>query len=335
MTRKAAALVVALLVVAGVVAQLWQPWEDDVPDDAAFVLGDDVVTVAELDRRNDSLRALYGVQEPLDGRDQEAFRRQAAKSMAISLVLERAIDEAAIELPADEVDQALAAFVDSQFEGDRQAFLDALGNVSTSEDAVREEIRRQLELRLLLREVAGDVQVTDAELRDAFAERRESLGVPEQRVVHNLVLGTRRAATDARRRLDAGTPVAALARTVSIDAATRDKGGRLGAVTNAELVPAVADAVFGVRAGRAYGPVQGPQGWNVGVVTRVIAPKPATFAGVRDQLRAVLDSEHSQRRWSEWLTNELRDADIEYAAEYRPSDPYDVSSWQQAGAPAQ
>lgn len=333
--KRNVAVLVALLVVAGGVAQAWRPWADAVPDDAAFVLGDKVVTVAELDRRNDSLRALYGVQEPLDDEEQESFRRQASKSMAISLVLDRAVEDASIEVPDAEVDEALRAFVDSQFEGDRQAFLDALGNVSSSEDAVRDEIRRQLELRLLLREVAGDVQVSGAELRAAFVERRARLGVPQQRVVSNIVLASRRHAADGRRLLDAGSPVATLARSVSIDAATRDKGGLLGAVTRAELVPAVGDAVFGTRPGRPYGPVKGPQGWNVGVVTRVIAPKPATFAGVRDRLHDVLESEHSQQLWSDWLEEELRDADIEYAADYRPSDPYDLSAWeQQVGAPA-
>jgi peptidyl-prolyl cis-trans isomerase C len=333
--KRKIALLVALLVVLGVVAQLWRPWEDDVPDDAVFVMGDEVVTIADLDRRNDSLRALYGVQEPLDDKDQADFRRRAAKSMAISLVLDSAVEDASIEVPGDEVDKALHAFVDAQFDGDREAFLEALGNVSSSEDAVRDEIRRQLELRLLLREVAGDVHVSDAELRSAFADRRASLGTPQRRVVSNLVLATRRDAADARRRLAAGVPVALLARTVSIDAATRDKGGALGAVTRAELVPSVGDAVFGARPGTPYGPVQGPQGWNVGVVTRVIAPQPATYAGVHQRLRGMLESELAQQRWSDWLEDELRDADIEYAASYRPSEPYDVSAWeQQAGVPA-
>lgn len=327
------ALVAAMLVVAGGLALAvgWRPWQQELPDDAAFRIGDDVVTVAELDRRNDSLRALYGVQEPLDGKESDDFRRRAAKSMAISLVLDRAVGAAGIEVPEAEVDRALEAFVVAQFDGDRKTFVDTLGNVSSSEDAVRDEIRRQLELRLLLDEVAGDVEVTDAELRAAFSERRARLGVPERRAVRNLVLPTRRAALDARRQLDAGTDVDVLARAVSIDAATRNKGGDLGAVTRSQLVPAVGAVVFRTPAGRPYGPVHGPQGWNVGVVTRLIAPKPAKLPGVRERLRAVLESERSQQRWSEWLEGELREADIEYADDHAPDDPYGVSAWEQEG----
>lgn len=330
--KRILAVVTALVIVAGVaVAMGWRPWDRGLPEDAAFVMGDDVVTIADLDSRNDSLRALYGVQEPVDDDEKDAFRRQSAKSMAISLLLDSAVEEASIEVPDTDVDAAFDAFLASQFEGDRQAFLDVLGNVSSSEDAVRAEIRRQMEIRLLLDEVVGDVQVSEADIAAAFDERRATLDTPERRAVSNIVLSTRREAEDARGQLDAGSDVAALAATVSIDAATRDSGGALGAVTRAELVPAVATAVFRTRPGRPYGPVRGPQGWNIGVVTKVMAAEPAKLSTAREQLRAALESEEAERRWTAWVEEELRDADVEYADEYLPSDPYSIAEWDEAG----
>lgn len=324
-------IVIALAVVAFVAAGLlvWRPWGDDVPEGTAFRVGDEVVTVDELDARNDSLRALYGIQEPLDADELDGFRRQAAKSMAISIVLDRAVDDEGVEVTDAEVEKAVTAFVTSKFGGDRDQFLDSLGNVNTSEDAVRAEVRRQLELRKLLAEVAGDVAVGDADVRAAFAERRSSLGSPERRVVSNIVVGTRAEAQRVRDQLDAGAGIAGLARRVSIDAATRDKGGRLGAVARADLLPEVADVVFRTGPGQSYGPVQGSQGWNVGIVTRVEPATTATFAAVRTRLRSTLESEAVQARWSDWLAGELRDADVRYERDYRPGDPYDVSAWEQ------
>lgn len=325
--RVTVAAAVLVVVAAGLLA--WHPWVDEAPDGTAFRVGEEVVSIDDLDARNDSLRALYGIQEPLDDAALDDFRRQAAKSMAISVVLDRAVEDAGIEVSDAEVDEAVTAFVESRFEGDRAQFLDSLGNVNTSEDAVVEEVRRQLELRALLAEVAGEVTVSDEELAAAFAERRADLGTPERRVVSNVVVESRAEAQDVRTRLDRGADIVALARRFSIDAATRDEGGRLGAVSRADLLPEVADAVFDAGPGRAYGPVQGSQGWNVGVVSRVQRPVPATLAVVRDDLRAVLVSERTQAIWSEWLAGELRAAEVRYEAAYRPSDPYDVTAWEQ------
>lgn len=318
---------VLAIVIALVVGLAWRPWAAEVPDDTVLMIGDRSVRVVELDRRNESLRALYGVQEPTSDSERAAFRRQAAKSMAIGIVLDRAADEASVEVPDDQVDLVFTSFLDAQFGGDRQVFLDALGNVGTSEDDVRDEIRRQLRLRLLLDEVDGDVEIGGDELAAAFQERKAELATPELRGVRNIVVATREAAEQVRRQLDAGTDVAPLARRVSIDAATRDKGGFLGEVARDQLVPAVGNAVFTAPAGRAYGPVKGPQGWNVGVVTEVVPFEPATLGRVADQLRTALEAEESQRRWSAWLVDQLRAADIEYADAYRPEDPYEVTTW--------
>lgn len=327
--RIAIAVAVVAVVAAGLLA--WQPWADDVPAGTAFRVGDEVVTVDELDARNDSLRALYGIQEPLDADELDGFRRQAAKSMAISIVLDRAVDDEGVEVTDAEVDEAVTAFVASRFDGDRDQFLDSLGNVNTSEDAVRAEVRRQLELRKLLAQVAGDVTVGDADVRAAFAQRKASLGTPERRVVSNVVVGTEAEAQRVREQLDAGVGIAGLAREVSIDAATRDKGGRLGAVARADLLPEVADVVFRTAPGEAYGPVQGSQGWNVGIVTGVEPATAATFAAVRTQLRTTLESEEVQSAWSDWLAARLREADVRYERDYRPDAPFDVSAWEQSG----
>lgn len=332
--KKIAAAVAALAAIAAVVALVWRPWQDDAPKDTAFRVGDQVVKVSDLSRRNDSLRALYGIEEPLEEKALDKFRRQAAKSMAISIVLDRAVKDEGIEVPEADLDKAMDDFLKAQFDGDRDAFLDALGNVNTSEKAVREEVERQLALRLLLAEIAKDVTVSDEEVQAAFTERKASLDLPERREVSNIVVATQKEAAAIRTKLDRGQDVAALARTNSLDEATRDTGGELGAVSLAEFEPAVGKVVFKAGAGTAYGPVEGSFGWNVGVVTKVLPPEEATLAKVGPDLRNLLKAEKAQSEWSTWLEKELRAADIRYEKPYRPEDPYDVSAWEtdQTGA---
>lgn len=47
----------------------------------------------------------------------------------------------------------------------------------------------------------------------------------------------------------------------------------------------------------------------------------------------MLLSEEAQPQWTDWLERELRDAEIVYADEYQPSDPYGVTAWEEAGTP--
>ena len=99
--------------------------------------------------------------------------------MAIGIVLDRAADEASVEVPDEQMDLVFDSFLDAQFGGDRQAFLDALGNVGTSEVDVLDEIRRQLRLRMLLDEVDGEVEIGGDELAAAFQERKAQLATPK------------------------------------------------------------------------------------------------------------------------------------------------------------
>lgn len=328
MNRRAVAVVAVLVTIAAVgVGLVWQPWSAGLPEGAAFAVGDDVVTEDELDERNETLRALYGIEAPPGGEQLADFRRQSAKSMAINIVLERAFEDHDIEVPENEVDAAMAAFLDQSFSGDREAFVAALGNVGTSEATVREELRHQLRLRALLESVVGPVEVSQQELEAAFEERGDQLATPERRSVSNIVVRTRGEAVRVRDRLEAGEDIGQLARRFSIDASTRNRAGALGKVRRDEMVPAVGKEVFAAPADGIYGPVEGPYGWNVGLVTQVLQPVPARLDRVEQELRAMLELEETQEQWAAWLEERLRDAGIEYAEAYRPPAPYEITSW--------
>lgn len=315
----AAAMVAALLAVVGVGAW-WQMTR--LPEGAVLRYDDTVVTIDELDQRVAALQALYGVEEPDDPATADGFRRDVAKSVALSLILDRAAADRGIVLADKQVSDTLARYIEQGFgPGGRDAFVRALGNVGSSEAAVREEVRRQMAVGLLMRDVVGEVTVSDADLRAAYEERRDTLGTPERRTLRNIVVRSEADARAALEELRAGVPIEEVAARRSLDASTRDRGGLLGELTRAELEPPVADAAFGVPAGQLYGPVQGQHGWNVGRVDAVAPFVPAGFEQVADQLRRALELERTLDIWRGWLAEQIREADVEYADDYRPADP--------------
>ena len=310
---------IAVAIVAAVVAIVLVT-RPSVPEGAVFVYGDRVVDKAELDKRVDVLRALYGISAPKSAKDRDAFRRSAAKSYAVTLILDEKARDMGIRVSEKKARDLLDKFIDTQF-GNRDTFVEALGNVGTSERAVLSELRRQGTTIELRTKVIGKVTISDAFLRSSFERRKAELATPERRRLSNIVVPSQDAAQEVAKRLAAGEAVQSIAADASIDESTRKAGGDLGYLAASQLEEPVARAAFGVQKDQVYGPVKGSHGWNVGVVTAIAASQPATYDDVKSAFRKQLQQEQEVRTWSEWLAKVIREADIQYADAYRPADP--------------
>lgn len=310
------------LVIAVAVGSLAWTKVTSLPENAAFAYGDRVVTKDQLDSRVESLGALYGVTPPRDPAKRANFRRDIAKSVAVSMVLETAGTERNIVVADKQARDVLDRFISGQFgEGGRSAFVRALGNVGTSERDVLDEIKRQLTVSRLMNEVTGDVTISEDELRGAFEERKVQLGKPERRAVSNIVVGSRQEADRLLGQIGSGASFASVAAQRSLDGSTRKTGGSLGELARDQLEKPVGDAAFAASQGDMYGPVKGKHGWNVGRVDRVLPPVPATFDQVRESLRQTLKAEKTLQRWRSWLSDQVRSAEVEYAPDYQPANP--------------
>ncbi len=310
----------ALVALVALIAGILFATRSSVPDDAAFVYGDQVVTKSDLGKRIDALRALYGISAPKGAKQRDTFRRTAAKAYAVTLILDDQAEKMDIKVSDKKARDLLDRYIDVQF-GNRDEFVRMLGSVGTSERAVLTEIRRQAATMEMRRKIVGKVTVNNAALRAAFDRRKASLAIPEQRQLHNIVVPTKSEADSVAARIRAGELVATLAAEVSIDSASNKAGGDLGFLSQDQLETAVGRAAFSARKGEIYGPVKGEHGWNVGVVGDIRAPQPADFAVMGEAFRTQLVQEQENARWTSWLTKVIRDADVQYAKAYRPADP--------------
>jgi peptidyl-prolyl cis-trans isomerase C len=329
--RRTLAVLVALVLVVAGAASWWFVQRDDLPDGAAFRLGDQVVTADEVDRRIDALEALYGVQAPEKESEKSDFLRDAAKSMAVQLMLQDEAKERGIVIAAKEIDETLQGLIDQRYpDGGRTAFVAALGELGATEDQVRGEIGDQLLVSKLFDDVAGDVSAEEAELKDTFEDRNEELATPVRRKLSNIVVADRGAAEQVLRQLRSGEPFAAVAKASSLDSATRDSGGDLGVLPADNLEDAYAKAAFKAPVGGLFGPVQTESGWNVGKVQRELPAAPAKYAELRDALRQTVLAEKSLKVWRSWLADVIADHEVTYADAYLPDDPGAVPDIDQA-----
>lgn len=317
-----AASAVAVPVSMGLVPSVYTP---PLPEGVAFAVGDQEIAIPDYEQRVKTIKALYGAQEPPDPAGRDRFRRDTAKALAVAEVLRQAEADRDIVIAEPQVRAQLDRMITSQFgpgpEG-RQKFVTGLTQAGTSEPEVLGEIRQQMAMTELVRQVTDQVQVRDDELRAEFPKYADRFGIPEKRRIANIVVPTPQQATDVANQIRSGIPFADVARQVSIDASTRDKGGDLGEPVSADqLQDGYAQAAFAAPKGQVFGPVQSAQGWNVGLVVDVVPGQPATFEESLIPLKDLVLGDRKLAFWKQWLADEIESANIRYADAYRPADP--------------
>ena len=225
------AVVVAVAVVGGGAFLVVQR-ANALPSDAAMKVGDRTVKISELDKRIKVLSGLYNVKQPTDASKKASFRRDAAKSMAVSLILERAAKSKDITVTRTQAQQQLDKVIESQMLGDQKTYEQFLATAGVTESEVLSEITRVIATSRLYSEITASVpEVTQAEVQSYYEDHKAEMVTPEQRSVSNIVVATEAEADQVLAELGRGTAFATVARSSSRDSSTAAKGGSLGAVT--------------------------------------------------------------------------------------------------------
>ena len=137
--------------------------------------------------------------------------------------------------------------------------------------------------------IAREIQVSEAEITQAYEQRRSQYETPEKRVLEQVLLQDEDKAKEIALAWRAGASFATI--TVQAEAA-EGQALELGAIDRAGLpFPALAEAAFTTPVGGITAPVQTDFGWHVLKVTAVEAPTSRPMAAVHDELRADLASE--------------------------------------------
>lgn len=316
------ALILSLLVLAGTSTQLAIAWATALPGNAVLRAHGVVISEDEFRQRVDVLTALYGLQPPKQGAAHDRFIKDAAKSIAVSMIIDQAAEERKVVIGDKQAQDALSKIIEEQLPGGRQAFLEFLGSHGIAEREVVDEVKRQLATSRLFEQVTADVPaLTDKEVRQAYEERKKEMVSPELRQLRNIVVDTKETATSVMEQAKQGADFAQLAAKYSLDRSTKGKGGDLGTVTAGQLDKEFADAAFGAGAVAFFGPVKTQHGWNVGQAVKITPAKRLSFDEVKEQLEAELNNKRTLDTWRGWLAEQIRAADVEYADEYRPADP--------------
>ena len=135
---------------------------------------------------------------------------------------------------------------------------------------------------------ASAIEVSDAEIADAYADRIDEFTTPERRRVRQMVFEDAASADTARDRVAGGEDFEAVA--ADMLGWTGDDTN-LGLVTRRDLDGAVGEAVFAAETGAIAGPAESVFGVHLLVVDEIQEGGETSLADVSDTIRATLQNE--------------------------------------------
>lgn len=311
-----------VLVCGGAAAQVAVRWENQLPANAAFRIGDSTTTVSQLQQRIHVLEVLYGVKRP-SGQDKvDQFNRATAKAVAVSDLLSNVAKQQGIIISDKMANDQIDKIISQNYNNDRGAYSNYLKENRISGSSVPDEIKRQMASAQLFAKVTSNAQKSsDGDAQDYYNKNKNQMVSPEQRDIRNIVCANQQQATEVGQQATSGVDFGSLVGQYSMDQSTKSKGGELGMVSADELDPGYAKAAFEAPAGSVFGPVKTQQGWNIGQVTNVQNAVPLSFDQLKSDIKTKLDNDAKYRKWNDWFKGELRSADIQYAPNYLPADP--------------
>jgi peptidyl-prolyl cis-trans isomerase SurA len=284
------------------------------------IVNDAIILASELDARMVPVR--NEAAQIADPKERERRLAKQQTSVLDEMVNEELIVQAAeaakVDVEATEVQAALDEIKQSN-NLDDAALAQVLAAQGYNINNYKLELRRQLlRLRAQNQLVAPKVQVTEEDVRaryDQMQRRSEAVSavslshmlfkLPEHPTEQQLVEAKEKAAK-AMARVKAGEDFVKVAAEVTEDDNTKATGGALGwfqrgSMANPEWEP----VVFAMEKGDVRGPISGPQGLHVFMVTEVKKSELKPFNDMKEQLTRDLRRREMEKKTQEWL-EELR-----------------------------
>ncbi|MHB1390577.1 MAG: peptidyl-prolyl cis-trans isomerase [Thermoleophilia bacterium] len=293
------------------------------PKSAVAEVNGKVITREDLDRNVEDLKAQYASQgnfPAADTPEYAAMQKQVAERLVNEEILWFEADKMNITVTDQEINDQLQKYKDQA--GGDEKFQAQLTTKNFTEDRLKDQIRKSLLFQKLYPEVTKNAAtVTDEQALQYYNANPTKFQQPETRTVRHILVADEATANSVEARLAAGEDFAALAKELSTDPGSKDKGGELGAVPtkNSGFVPEFEAAMGKLAVGQISAPVKTSFGYHIIQVTAITPPGTQTFDQAKDQLKQGLATENQRTAFEAWFNSVKGNYDVTYADEFRPT----------------
>lgn len=291
------------------------------PKSAVAEVDGKVITREDLDKAVEELKAQYGDSLPAsDSPEYAELEKQVAERLVNEEILWFEADKLDITVSDEEINQQIDQYREQS--GGEDAFNQKLEENNTSLDRLKDQIRKSLLFQKLYPEVTKDAApVTDEQALQYYNENLTQFQQTEMRTVSHILVADEATANAVKARLDAGEDFATLAREVSTDPGSKDKGGDLGAVpsSGSGFVPEFEAAMNTLAVGQVSAPVKSSFGFHIIRVTAVTPAGTQSFEEVKEELKQGLAMENQRTAFEAWFESVKGEYTVEYAEEFQPT----------------
>jgi foldase protein PrsA len=136
--------------------------------------------------------------------------------------------------------------------------------------------------------------VSKAEAEKYYNEHKTAYGTPEKRTIAIILTKTEAAAKKAKQEIESGKSFASVAKAVSIDPATKTKGGVLVGVVKGQEEKALDSAIFSAKTNVLGGPVATPFGFYIYEVKSITPGSQQSLAQAEATIKQTMQSTGQQ-----------------------------------------
>lgn len=241
-------------------------------------------------------KAQYGDEYTKNTEAMGSFNSQKA-SVLDNMVTERLILQKAKELNIGQDEKAVSSEVDAkiadvkkQYKTDTE-FQNALKSSGFTETTLKAYFKDQIVIQKVLDSITKDVAVKDADVQSYYTANPYKYTEKPNRInTAHILVKTQAEAEKVKSRIDAGEDFAKVAKELSLDTATKDKGGELGFVNydNSGLEESFINAALKLKVGEVSSPVQTSYGYHI---IKCIAKEEyplKSFDSVKNEIKSTL-----------------------------------------------
>ncbi len=177
-------------------------------------------------------------------------------------------------------------------------------------DKMREFEKMTLVSMVLKKEVEEKSFVDDSEAREFFDQNADKFTIGSQLKASHILVEKEETAKEINERIKNGESFAKLAKELSLDKGSADKGGDLGYFSSGKMVPEFEQALLRLKPGEVSEPVRTRFGFHIIKLTDIKKGKPADFEQSKDSIKRQLLAEKKKKLFDSYIEKLKGDFDV-------------------------